>query len=130
LANKDIDERLRQLGIYSDYYYRLELKPLAKILNFDEKLLCVLTGFHNGSRKMLAVTDWRMIIIGSGVVSGSSGIYIKRKNVKEWKFNKRFLLSSVSFSDGSETYEFRQTQGARKELFESAMNSPVTEFDA
>lgn len=130
MAGKDIGERLKEIGVYYDYYYRLELKPLSRILNYDEKLLCVLTGCYDGNRKMVAVTDWRVIVVSAGVISESNGFFIKRKNITGWSFNKRLLLSSVSFSDGNRTYEFRQTQAARKELFEAAMKSPVREFDA
>jgi len=129
MQKQDINDRLSELGIYSAYYYRLETKVLAKMLNPDEKLLCVLTGVYKGSRQMLAVTDFRMIIIQAGAISAGQVKVVKRKALTSWNFNKRFLLSVVTFSTDKETFEFRQTQAARKDLFDKAMNTEIKEFD-
>ena len=60
MIRSDLDNRLRELGIYSDFYYRKELKALMQMLGEYERLNCLLTGVHEGNRKMVAVTDRRM----------------------------------------------------------------------
>lgn len=126
---EDIMSRLSELGIYSEYYYRLEIKTLARLINNDETLLCVLTGVYGSSRQMLAITDYRIFIIQAGALTAGQVKVIKRKAVKSWSFRKKFLLSSASFSTENETFEFRQTQSARKNLFEKAMQSQIKEFE-
>ena len=128
MDKNDLNERLRALGLYSEYYHRLELKPLANMLQVDEKLLCILTGVNEGRRRMLAVTDYRLIIIGAGAVTSGEVTTIKRSAVTAWKFDRRFLLSSVTVNAAGKDYEFRQTQAARKELFEKAMGSAPRVF--
>lgn len=129
MANSDMDQRLRDLGIYSDYYYRLELKPLSQLLSFDEKLLCVLTGVYEETRQLMAITDYRVIIISAGAVRKGEARIIKRKAVASWNFDKKFLLSSATICTADQTIVFKQTQAKRKELFEKALNSPIKQFD-
>ena len=125
----DVLERLSQLGIYSDYYYRLEIKPLSRLLNLDEKLNCVLTGIYDGTRQLVAVTDYRILIIGAGVISEGNVTVIKRNAVKSWKFTRRFLLSNVEIETDDKVFLIRQTQAGREKLFNEARNEPVREYD-
>ena len=63
MDKKYLEDRLRELGIYSDYYHRMELKPLAALLSYDEKVNCILTGYFEGNRRMIAVTDSRIVVV-------------------------------------------------------------------
>lgn len=129
MDRKYLDDRLRELGIYSEYYHRLELKSLASILPYDEKLNCILTGFWEGSRRLVAVTDSRIIVIGAGVMAQTQMTVIKRRAVRSWRFTRRFLLSKVEIVTDEKTFVFAQTQGAREKLFNWAMDQPVREFE-
>lgn len=129
MAKENVMNRLKELGIYNDYYYRLEIKPLSNLLNFDESLNCVLTGVIDGSRRMVAVTNYRILIINASALSSGEVIRIKRKAVTSWKFNKRFLLSSIDIYTDDKHFEIRQTQASRENLFKKAMEAPIKEFD-
>ena len=69
MIRSDLDNRLRELGIYSDFYYRKELKALTQVMGEYERLNCLLTGVHEGNRKMVAVTDRRILIIFAGALA-------------------------------------------------------------
>ncbi len=129
MDKKYLEDRLRELGIYSEYYHRLELKLLAQIVPYDEQINCILTGVFEGSRRLCAVTASRILIVTSGVLYQKGGIVIPRSSITSWHFDKKFLLSSVTIVAGGKTYEIKQTQGGRKDLFEWAMNQPVKEYD-
>ena len=124
MEKKTLEKRLQELGIYSDYYYRKELKPLGMMLREDESLNCILTGVHNGNRKLLAVTDRRIAIIFSGALGSGEVKVIKRPAVKSYAFHKKLFLSSVRIETSEESLEFTNTQGGMKELFEWAMQQP------
>jgi len=124
-----LEDRLRELGIYSEYYHRLELKALAAMVPYDEKINCVLTGVYKGTRKLLAVTDARILIVGAGPLVDTNIVVVNRGVVTDWKFNRKFLLSSVTFTAQGTTYTISQTQGAREQLFNSAMEQPVKEYE-
>ena len=68
MDKKYLEDRLRELGIYSDYYHRMELKPLAALLPYDEKVNCILTGYFEGNRRMIAVTDSRIVVVSAAVI--------------------------------------------------------------
>lgn len=129
MKKNDINERLSELGIYSDYYYRREIKPLSQLINCDEALNCVFTGVSEGYRKLVAITDFRIIIIGTPTLGSPDIKYIRRSGLKSFVFNKRFLTSSVVFETADSRFEFKQVQRARYKLFNWAMNEPIKEFD-
>ena len=121
----DLDNRLRELGIYSDFYYRKELKALTQVLGEYEKLNCLLTGVHEGNRKMVAVTDRRIIVLFTALGGGDVKI-IRREVVKDWRFEKKFLFSTLTIeTNGGAVFTFTNTQGKLKDLFQWAMEQPL-----
>ena len=129
MDKKYLEDRLRELGIYSEYYHRLELKPLASLLPYDEKVNCILTAYYAGSRRMLAVTDSRVVVVAAGPMVQTQMMVIKRKAIKSWRFNRKLLLSSVVIETDDGTFTFSQTQGGREKLFNWAMEQPIKVYD-
>ena len=121
----DLDKRLRELGIYSEYYMRKELKPLAELLDCDSSLNCILTGVHDANRKLLAVTDRELIIIFTGMLANGGVTVISRRAVTSWNFEKKLFMPAVEFTAEGKTYRFTNTQRGRRELFEWAMSRPL-----
>ena len=121
----DLDQRLRELGIYSDFYYSKELKALAQVLGEYERLNCLLTGVHEGNRKLVAVTDRRILILFTPFGGGDMQM-IRRESVKEWRFEKKFLFSTLTIeTNGGTVFTFTNTQGKLRDLFTWAMNEPI-----
>ena len=125
MIRNDLDNRLRELGIYSDFYYRKELKALMQMLGEYERLNCLLTGVHEGNRKMVAVTDRRIIVLFTALGGGDVKI-IRRESVKTYRFDKKFLFSTLTVeTNGGATFVFTITQGKLKDLFDWAMKEPL-----
>ena len=125
MIRNDLDNRLRELGIYSDFYYRKELKALMQMLGEYEQLNCLLTGVHEGNRKMVAVTDRRLIVLFTALGGGDVKI-IRRESVKEYRFDKKWLFSTLTIeTNGGATFVFTNTQGKLKDLFDWAMSQPL-----
>lgn len=130
MNRNDLDKRLRDLGIYSDFYLRKELTPLARLLTDGEQLNCILTGVHEANRKMLAVTDRRLFIIFAGALSDKAVTVIRRSAVKDYRFEKKFLFSKLSIMTNSgDEFVFTNTQGSMKELFDWAMRQPIKDSE-
>ena len=126
MDRNSLDKRLRELGIYSDFYYRKELKALAQVMGEGEQLNCILTGVHEGNRKMLAVTDRHLIIIFAGALGAGDIKAVRRDAVSGYRFEKKLLFSTVSFTaKNGEEFVFTNTQGSLKALFEWAMQQPI-----
>ena len=129
MTRSDLDNRLRELGIYSDFYYRKELKALMQMLGEYERLNCLLTGVHEGNRKMVAVTDRRIIVLFTALGGGDVKI-IRRESVKDWRFEKKWLFSSLIIeTKGGASFTFTNTQGKLRDLFDRAMNEPIPAAD-
>ena len=125
MQRNDLDNRLRELGIYSDFYYRKELKALMQMLGEYERLNCLLTGVHEGNRKMVAVPDRRIIVLFTALGGGDVKI-IRRESVKTYRFDKKFLFSTLTVeTNGGATFVFTNTQGKLKDLFDWAMKEPL-----
>ena len=125
MIRSDLDNRLRELGIYSDFYYRKELKALTQVMGEYERLNCLLTGVHEGNRKLVAVTDRRILILFTPFGGGDMKV-IRRESVKDWRFEKKFLFSSLTVETKvGALLTFTNTQGKLKDLFEWAMSQPV-----
>ena len=126
MNRNDLDKRLQELSLYSSFYHRKELKPLAQLLAEGEQLNCILTGVHEGNRKMLAVTDRNLILVFAGALGSGGVTVIRRDGVTDYSFEKKLLFSSLRFvtGDGIE-YVLTNTQGSLKALFEWAMSQPV-----
>ena len=126
MNRKDLDNRLRELDLYSKFYYRKELKGLVQLLGEGEVLNCLLTGVHEANRKMLAVTDQRLIILFSGALAAGNITVIKRSAVTDYQFEKKLLFSKVSLQTATgDSFVFTNTQGSLKDLFEWAMAQPL-----
>ena len=125
MVRQDLDNRLRELGIYSDFYYRKELKALMQVLGEYERLNCLLTGVHEGNRKLVAVTDRRILILFTPFGGGDMKV-IRRDSVKDWRFDKKFLFSTLTIeTNGGASFTFTNTQGKLKDLFAWAMSQPI-----
>ena len=125
MAKGDLENRLRELGIYSDFSYRKELKALVQVLGDYERLNCLLTGVHEGNRKMLAVTDRRILILFTPFGGGDMKV-IRRESVKDWRFEKKWLFSNLTIeTKGGASFTFTNTQGKLKDLFDQAMKEPI-----
>ena len=125
MVRNDLNSRLQELGIYSDFYYRKELKALCGMLGEYERLNCLLTGVHEGNRKMVAVTDRRIIVLFTALGGGDVKI-IRRESVKTYRFDKKFLFSTLTIeTNGGTVFTFTNTQGKLRDLFTWAMNEPI-----
>ena len=121
-----MDKRLQELYIYNDFYHRKELNALAQVIEDGETLNCILTGVHEGNRKMLAITDRRLMVIFAGALAAKNFTVIQRSAIKEYRFDKKFLFSKAGFcTNGGEEFVFTNTQGSLKDLFEWAMKQPL-----
>ena len=121
-----LEKRMQELEIYSYFYYRKEIKALPQLLSDDEQLNCILTGVHEANRKMLVVTNRRLLIIFAAALSGKDVTVIQRSAVQSYEFEKKLLFSKLSIrTTTGEDFLFTNVQGSLKELFDWAMKQAI-----
>ena len=129
MNKKDIISRLQELYIYDLFGFKTELKPLSMILNIDETFNCMATGIHEGKRRLICVTEYRVIILATPVLGAVESTIIKRKAVVNFEADKKFFTSWLSVTTKDQTYLFRHTQKKIIDLYLWAMEQPIKEYD-
>lgn len=117
-----VKRRLTELGIYNDYYYRRELRAVPGVLKEGEQINCVMTGVHEAERKMILITQSRIIVIFAPALGAANVFSIGLGAVTAHTFEKRFLFSTVTICADGKEYRFKAVQAARKALFEQAFS--------
>ena len=120
MDRKALDRRLQELGIYSAYYYKKELKPLAEVLKDDEQLNCVFTGVHENNRKLVALTDRRIIIIYAAALASGEIKSIPREFIKNAHYEGKFFFPKATIITEERDYIFTGVQSGQKPLFDWA----------
>ena len=129
MDKKDIISRLQELYIYDLYGFKSELKPLAMILFIDEKINCVATAVFEGKRRLICVTDYRVIIIATPIVGSTETTVIKRKAITDYRANKKIYNSNFSIVTKDKEYFFKNTQRRIIDLFLWSMEQPIKEYE-
>ena len=118
---------MQELYVYDLYGFRPEVKILSTVLYSYEIIYSFATGIYNGLRRMVVVTNYRALIIGSRMLGGSEIIKIPRKEVKSSSYTKKLIGSSIEFSTAENKYVFENVSRRVLELFEWALKQPVFE---
>lgn len=129
MDKKDIISRLQELYIYDLYGFKTELKPLAMILLLDEQINCVATAVFEGKRRLICVTDYRVIIIATPIVGSTETTIIKRKAITDYKANKKIYNSNFTIATKGKEYFFKNSQRRIIDLFLWAMEQPIKEYE-
>lgn len=119
-----IKQRMQELFVYDLYGFRTEIKPLSEVLYPYETINCFATGIHQGKRRLLVVTYYRIIIVSTGFGAAPEFKEIKRELVENPSYKKKFFTSSLSFEAEGVTYTFSLVSRRVLELFVWAVNQP------
>jgi len=123
MDKKSLENRLQQLGIYDEFWNRIELKSLAQLLDSNETLQCLFTGVHEGNRKMVAITDRNVIILTSGLISDGNAVVLKKDAVTDHRYDNGLIFAKAGFSFGDKHWEFVNCQKRMKEMFEKSLHN-------
>ncbi|WP_422480056.1 PH domain-containing protein [Pleomorphochaeta sp. DL1XJH-081] len=121
---KEIRQRMQELYVYDLYGFRTEIKPLSQLLYPYETINCFATGIHQGKRKMLVVTYYRVLIISTSLGAPADIVEMKRETIEHATYEKRFFLSTLSFEAEGNSYHFSMVSRRVLELFVWAINQP------
>ncbi|MFA6689513.1 MAG: PH domain-containing protein [Sphaerochaetaceae bacterium] len=125
-----ITQRMKELYVYELYGLRRELKPLSRVLYNDETINCFATGVSDGLRRMLVVTDSRVIIVGNHLGSPSDIDIIPRKDIVFHGTTKKLFASSIEFTTTNGAHYLLTAVSRRVlDLFDWALDQPIRQFD-
>ena len=78
---KELKARLSELGLEREYGYRRELKLLPDILEPDEELRAVTSGVHDGLRRLVVLTQRRLLMLQKPPAGTPNLLYVPREEV-------------------------------------------------
>lgn len=107
----DMLEQLKELGVYDTFGTKKELKELPNLLEENEKIVYLTSGFWNGNTYLIVVTDIRLLFIDKGMIYGMTK--------HEFPFSK---INSVSYRKGMLLSELWVYHGASKMVIKDIQN--------
>ena len=125
MSVREVRERMQELYVYDLYGFRTEAKVLASVLYPHEVVNCFATGIHEGKRKMLVVTVYRIIVISTAFASSPDIITIPREEISHPMVVKRFFFSSISFEVYSKEFLFTLVSQRVLDVFLWALEQPI-----
>lgn len=125
-----IIDRMKELYVYDLYGFRREIKPLGRLLYPGEPINCFAMGVYEGLRRMLVVTDSRVIIVGNHLGAPSDVDIIPRKDIVSHSATKKIFGSSIEFStENGARYILTAVSRRVLDVFNWALDQPIREFD-
>ncbi len=129
MEKNDIILRLQELYIYDLYGFKKELKPLASLLYIDEKINFMATAIFDGKRRLVCITDYRIIILFIPIIGSAESTIVKRKAVVDYQAKEKFFTSWFSFNTKGQSFLFKNTQKRIIDLFLWAMEQPIKQYE-
>lgn len=124
---QDIRSRMQELYVYDLYGFRPEIKALTAIVYPYETINSFATGIHDGLRRLVVVTGYRVIIIGRRLAGGGEVIVIPRTAITSHSYKKRWFSSTISIESEEGDYIFTNVSRRVVELFDWAMEQPIAQ---
>lgn len=117
MTTNEIRKRLQELGLSDLYGFKRELRTLPSVLSYDEVIYAMTSGLFEGSRWSVFVTDQRIILISSHIVSGVGVKYLNRSDVHDISVKRGFLFGSLAFLVGDTPIEIAHVAKRSIDLF-------------
>lgn len=104
--HKQYPQKLSRLNFFS----RLEVAELPKLLLPEEQVLGVISGFYAAGTAILCVTSRRLLLVDKKLLRMSFED-IRFESIKEVSFSHQMMLASVKFFYAGRTLQFRSWYG-------------------
>ncbi|MFO7782810.1 MAG: PH domain-containing protein [Spirochaetia bacterium] len=103
---QELKARLSQLGLARDYGYRRELRLLPQILEPDEELRAVTSGVHDGLRRLVVLTQRRLLVLQKPAVGKPSLLYVPREEITAAEGRRGVLFGVLTIHTSAQPFVF------------------------
>ncbi len=111
---KELKARLSELGVEREYGYRRELRLLPEILKPDEELRAVTSGLHDGQRRLVVLTQRRLLVLQKPAVGKPNLLYVPREEVTAAEARRGLLFGVLTIHTSDRAFVFHNV--AKKSL--------------
>jgi len=99
-GNSVIDEQLSRLGDFDHFFTMKEIKYLPRVIEDDENILGLTSGFNDGNTWLIVVTDKKLVFLDCGFLWGIKKTELKLKHIKEISFKRGIIFGEINISTG------------------------------
>ncbi|MFO8064055.1 MAG: PH domain-containing protein [Spirochaetia bacterium] len=119
-----IQARLKELGLQNDYGYRRETRLLPNVLEADEQLLAVTSGVLNGMRRLVVLTERRLLFVSKPTMGEPRLFAVPREDLVAVRGSKGLVFGSLSFETADGTYRLDNVLKKSMAQFAPGMGLP------
>lgn len=95
-----VQEQVKSLGEFNKFGTRKEIKHLREVLDADEKILGMTSGFYDGNTWLVTVTDKRLLFLDKGMIYGLKQVDIHFDQVSAVAHKTGLLLGEIMVTTG------------------------------
>ena len=98
---QSVMRELKQLPTFNMFGTKKEVSYLPEILNPDERVLGLISGFLDGNTWIIALTDRRVIFLDKGMLYGLKQRELPLDKINSISQKRGLLLGSITIQDGA-----------------------------
>lgn len=103
---QELKARLSELGLERDYGYRRELRLLPDILEPDEEVRAVTSGVYDGLRRLVVLTQRRLLVLQKPTVGKASLLYVPRNDISAAEGKRGLLFAALTLHTSAQPFVF------------------------
>lgn len=124
----DVMNELKRLSTFNTFGTKKEVNYLPEILNPDEHILSLISGFLDGNTWVIALTEERLIFLDKGMFYGLKQREIPLDKINSISQKRGLLLGSVTIQDGATAIKIDNIDKAVIGPFIDSLNNAIKSF--
>lgn len=125
---KSVMRELKKLSTFNTFGTKKEVNYLPEILNPDEHVLSLISGFLDGNTWIIALTGERLIFLDKGMIYGLKQREILLDKINSISQKRGLLLGSVTIQDGATAIKIDNIDKAVIGSFVDTLNDAIKKF--
>ncbi len=124
----EVMKELKKLPTFNTFGTKKEISYLPEILNPDEHVLGLISGFLDGNTWIITLTEKRIIFLDKGMIYGLKQREIPLDKINSISQKKGLLLGNITIQDGATAIKIENIDKNSISPFVDTLNSAIDAF--
>lgn len=124
----EVMNELKKLPTFNIFGTKKELAYLPEILNPEEHVLGLISGFLDGNTWIISLTEKRVIFLDKGMIYGLKQREIPLDKINSISQKRGLLLGTITIQDGATAIKIENIDKNSLHSFVDALNSAIDNF--
>ena len=125
---QSVMRELKQLPTFNMVGTKKEVSYLPEILNPDERVLGLISGFLDGNTWIIALTDRRVIFLDKGMLYGLKQRELPLDKINSISQKRGLLLGSITIQDGASAIKIENIDKGCIGSFVDSLNAAIDSY--